>query len=247
MIWIIIGCLVLIIIAFIIYDNIRIQFTIYEEKTSFSLTVCQISDLHSKKINIKKLLRMIDKINPDCIFYTGDMVDGINDDLNISLNLIKSLMKYKSFYVLGNHELRLEDKLDEYLSNLRQLGVVILRNEIINYKGALIKGEEPILKGDYSHIDDRYSDIILAHNPEWLLKYNGAYIFSGHTHGGQFRLFGKGLYAPDQGILPKYSKGYYENKNKKMFISAGLGGKDFKLRLFNPPHINVVRFVNKST
>lgn len=245
MIWLIIGCLLIIIVGFLTYDNFRIQFTNYEEKASFSLTVCQISDLHSHKINIKKLVEKINEINPDCIFYTGDMVDGIRDDLNISLNLISALIKYKSFYVLGNHELRLENKLDSYLDKLKQLGVVILRNEIISYNGIKIKGEEPILNGDDSYLDNRPSNLILAHNPECFAKYNGAYIFSGHTHGGQFRLFGKGLYAPDQGIFPKYSKGYYKSGSKKMYISAGLGGKDFKLRLFNPPHINIVRFVKK--
>lgn len=43
-------------------------------------------------------------------------------------------------------------------------------------------------------------------------------VLSGHAHGGQIRLFGQGLFAPGQGILPKYTSGVHEN----MIISKGL-------------------------
>ena len=43
-------------------------------------------------------------------------------------------------------------------------------------------------------------------------------LLCGHTHGGQWRLFNRGLFAPGQGFFPKYSKGVYG----RMVISAAL-------------------------
>ncbi len=217
MIWAIFGSILLVLIAYLIYDNYHIEFKYFEQKSSFNLTICQISDLHSRKLNVGLIVKMIEKYKPDVIFYTGDMVDGIKDDLKISLSLIEALKDYPSFYVL-------------------------LDNEVVDFKGIKIKGEKPIIKQDFSKINASYADIVLAHNPEGIKKYNGKYIFSGHAHGGQFRFMGRGLYSPGQGLFPKYTKGKYYVDDKVMFVSAGLGGKDFRIRLFNSPNINIVKF-----
>ena len=80
----------------------------------------------------------------------------------------------------------------------------------------------------------------MSHHPEYYDKYLYVYdndidlVLSGHCHGGQIRLFGRGLFAPDQGILPKLTKGVY----KKMIISAGLSNTAKPIpRLFNPTEI----------
>ena len=188
MIWAIFGSILLVLIAYLIYDNYHIEFKYFEQKSSFNLTICQISDLHSRKLNVGLIVKMIEKYKPDVIFYTGDMVDGIKDDLKISLGLIEALKDYPSFYVLGNHELRLDRKLSSYLASLALLGVRVLDNEVVDFKGIKIKGEKPIIKQDFSKINASYADIVLTHNPEGIKKYNGKYIFSGHAHGGMFGL-----------------------------------------------------------
>lgn len=241
MIWLIIGSIIILFLSYVIYDNFRIEFSFYDIKDSFDLTICHISDVHSRKLNLKRLLKRIDKINPDIIIYTGDIVDGYNDDLSITLDMFKALSSYKGFYSLGNHELRLEDKLNEYLDEVSKYNVTILQGSIIEYKGIKIKGELPIIKGDITKINKQPANIVLAHNPEEIKNYEGDIIFSGHAHGGQFRLFNRGLYSPDQGVFPRYSKGKYLVDSKKIFVSSGLGGKDFAIRLFNPPNINIVR------
>ena len=57
--------------------------------------------------------------------------------------------------------------------------------------------------------------ILLSHHPEYYDVYlrdrEIDLILSGHAHGGQIRLFGHGLFAPGQGLLPKYTSGVYEN------------------------------------
>ena len=55
-------------------------------------------------------------------------------------------------------------------------------------------------------------------------------ILSGHAHGGQIRLFGRGLFAPGQGIFPKYTSGIHGS----MIISRGLSNTGGMIpRLFN--------------
>ena len=95
--------------------------------------------------------------------------------------------------------------------------------------------------------------IILSHYPENFAvigeesynKYNFNIMFSGHAHGGQFILpFIGGLFAPGQGILPKYYRGIHGEKNK-LIISRGLGNSGFPLRLFNRPEVIVVDIYNE--
>ena len=71
-------------------------------------------------------------------------------------------------------------------------------------------------------------------------------MFSGHAHGGQFILpFIGGLFAPGQGILPKYYRGVYGEKSK-LIVSRGLGNSGFPLRLFNRPDLVVVDIISNN-
>ena len=89
--------------------------------------------------------------------------------------------------------------------------------------------------------------ILLAHEPQYLRYYSAGHpelIFSGHAHGGQFCLpGGRGLFAPDQGILPALTSGCHRFGASTMYISRGLGNSSFPLRLNNPPEILCVQVV----
>ncbi|MCL2400005.1 MAG: metallophosphoesterase [Defluviitaleaceae bacterium] len=96
--------------------------------------------------------------------------------------------------------------------------------------------------------------VVLTHQPQifdWLCKTNAssinsnfsALVLAGHTHGGQIRLpFFPTLYAPGQGVLPKYGDGWYEESDGqlKLFISRGVGATHFWLRTFNPSEVAVI-------
>ena len=88
--------------------------------------------------------------------------------------------------------------------------------------------------------DDIFS-ILLAHRPDFFdlyASYGADLVFSGHAHGGQFRLpFIGGLYAPGQGIFPKYTSGLYTLGNTNLIVSRGLGNASFPFRFNNPPEI----------
>ena len=79
--------------------------------------------------------------------------------------------------------------------------------------------------------------ILLSHHPEYfpLLPPSIELTLSGHAHGGQWRFFGRGVFAPGQGLWPKYTKGVYEGK--RLVVSAGLANKALIPRLFNPTEV----------
>lgn len=89
--------------------------------------------------------------------------------------------------------------------------------------------------------------LLLAHRPEYIqdyLKFDYDLTLSGHAHGGQWRFppFINGLYAPGQGLFPKYAGGKYNFENGKVFIVCrGLSYQQPKFpRIFNNPEIVVI-------
>lgn len=86
--------------------------------------------------------------------------------------------------------------------------------------------------------------ILLAHNPSYFETYAdwGADLtLSGHFHGGIVRLpFIGGVIAPSYRLFPKYDAGLFRIGKKRMIVSTGLGSHSIKLRLFNPPKIDII-------
>ncbi len=71
--------------------------------------------------------------------------------------------------------------------------------------------------------------ILLCHHPEYwsirepmLRDMKFDLVLSGHAHGGQWQIFGRGIFAPGQGILPRYTCGVHYGPYGRMIISRGL-------------------------
>ena len=61
------------------------------------------------------------------------------------------------------------------------------------------------------------------------------------AHGGQIRLpLVGGLFAPGQGVLPKYTAGIYQLGETQMVVSRGIGGSLFPQRVWNRPEVVAV-------
>ncbi len=107
----------------------------------------------------------------------------------------------------------------------------------LNIAGWYYLGDHTILSG---LIDKDRFNILLSHKPNWYFDYVKQYDFdlvlSGHAHGGQMRLFGIPIIAPDQGLFPKYVKGKFD----KLIISTGLSNPVHIPRLFNPKEIVII-------
>lgn len=83
--------------------------------------------------------------------------------------------------------------------------------------------------------------ILLCHHPEMIQKHQVEWnraqlIISGHAHGGQIRLWKRGLFAPGQGLFPKLTKGLYDN----LLVSSGVSNTAMVPRWGNPREIYVI-------
>ncbi len=93
------------------------------------------------------------------------------------------------------------------------------------------------------HSKDTFT-ILLSHRPEYFDSYVAAdidLVFTGHAHGGQFRLpILGGLVAPDQGLFPQYDAGLFTEGNTHMVVSRGIGNSIIPLRIGNRPELILV-------
>lgn len=237
------------------------------------LKIVQISDLHNKMFGKDqyKLVSKINKEEPDIIAITGDTVDIKKYKEQPALMLIDKISSIAPiYYVTGNHELS-SGKFSSLEKELHERGVRILRNskDIFEKNGnkiEIIGVDDPVAKTNqqYNNEGDTMSDelqkalieseqqnfkILLSHRPELIstyAKYNIDLIFSGHAHGGQIRLpFIGGLIAPNQGFLPKYTSGRYNEGNSAMIVNRGIGNSIIPQRIFNRPEIIVAKLKKK--
>ncbi len=84
--------------------------------------------------------------------------------------------------------------------------------------------------------------LLLCHHPEYFDRYLRPYkidlTVSGHAHGGQWRIFGRGVYAPDQHLFPKYTSGVHEGR---LVISRGVVNSVPAVpRFFNPCEVVII-------
>lgn len=140
------------------------------------------------------------------------------------------------YYSLGNHEYYLNDRDKDVLKKCQ---VTLLDNDWIQ-KGDLVIGgvspniDEKMLNGFEKQ---KGFKLLLCHHPEFYEKYiqdrKIDCVLSGHAHGGQIRLFHRGLFSPNQGFFPKYTKGKYG----KLIVSAGCSNTAAIPRINNPEEI----------
>ena len=266
--------LLIIIIAFLYWQNNDIVITNIDVNngnipSNFDkFKILQVSDLHNKKFgkNQNKLVKLTKKINPDIIVVTGDAIDIRKTNMDIAINYISQIAKsYPTYYVSGNHERRIKGY-NRFEELLIQNNVKVLNNKCENIK---IGNEEISLIGmkDISFIKSRDKrkeylntlkdikkevnnnfTILLSHRPEIIDIYSQSkvdLVFTWHAHGGQIRLpFTDGLFAPNQGLLPKYTSGKFKNGSTEMIVSRGLGNSLFPFRIFNRPEL-IVTTLNK--
>ena len=221
-----------------LYDNIPESFD--------GLKIVQISDLlYGSTINdndLERISKEIKKINPDIIFFTGDLVDN-------SYNLIKKdtmeqfLTSLSAPY--GKYAIKGELDNDEYDNLMDKCGFELLNNsnkEIFNktidkitIKGLNIKDPKTTSN------TDGYT-ICLIHNYDYFDKFhtNCDVTFAGHNLGGEIKIpFTNGILGKN-----KYKGDYYKNGDNEIYISSGLGSRH-RIRLFNHPEINVYRIYKR--
>ncbi len=238
-----------------------------------SLRIALVADLHNRAPDEVLLAVGEIKPDVICIAGDlTEALDGTQDDKSQNgFAALDALCKIApTFYAPGNHEIGASHKhLRQYppapdkvritpqnLARIQESGACFLDNAFVQWQGIAIGGlgsgllnqdgkpDVDALSGFFAH--EGYK-ILLCHHPEYYAKYlrdrHVDLVLSGHAHGGQWRLLGKGLYAPDQGVLPKYTSGMHEGR---LIISRGTANTGGMIpRLFNPREVVCIQINEK--
>ena len=203
---------------------------------------------------------------------TESLDEALDGRVRPGLRLLSEMVGIApTFYAFGNHEIgachanvRRAERLGlppmtvhpTYMEVIRQSGAVLLHNSYVTFGGMVIGGQMTGLwnKGRVPDCDwikefaaqDGFK-LLLCHHPEYYERYLKEYdidlVVSGHAHGGQWRIFGRGVYAPDQHFFPKYSSGVHAGR---LVISRGTSNNvPFAPRFFNPCEVVMLRVVSK--
>lgn len=235
-------------------------------------TILQLTDNHLKsssdvELNKKFINTAETKLSKegkkiDCVVITGDLLEFSDDVLpKGTMDMLAELTKsYPVYYVDGNH-----DGYKENNAKYSNVGVRVLDNESIKlYKGSSkiwITGiSDPIHKQDdedtaFKNVAANEFNLVLIHAPskfKELSDYGADLILCGHTHAGQISIpFLPVLYAPGQGIFPKYGYGFYTERRQDggetvMYVSKGIGHTyPLDFRFFNRPELAVFTLEKK--
>ncbi len=205
------------------------------------------SDTHLGHIRGKrfaqKIVKIVNKENPEIILIAGDLYDGVTVDEKDIISPLKNLKAaWGTYFAPGNHE-QVHGSLDDYIGSIQGVGIKILMDEKIDVHGVSIIGMDfntTTVPENFKNVlekigvDRNRTNILIKHVPLDLgvSENMGIHLsLSGHTH--QAQIF------PFSILTKKMYKGY--DYGMKMFgkmvqiTSSGAG-------TWGPPY----RFLTKA-
>ncbi len=236
------------------------------------LKVVHISDLHLGSFNYKyhvldRAIRLINHLEADYIFFTGDLVNNFAWELKGWENTLRKLSAKEGKYaVLGNHDYgdySEWDSPEKKQSNLelikyffKKIDFKLLLNEsVVIEKGSqkiAIAGVEnwghPPFK-QYGDLDKTLAAvknipfrILLSHDPthwkeEVIHDTDIALTLSGHTHGMQAGIKLKNRQWSPIKYKYEHWSGLYQTGQQYLYVNHGLGWLGFPGRLGMRPEI----------
>jgi uncharacterized protein len=220
--------------------------------------IVQFSDIHMGffygEEDFKPVVKMINRLKPDIIFFTGDLIEAGNRQPERYIPLLQELETPRGgkWAVIGNHDMSIKDKVTWVLQNS---GFTVLDNIHAKIETGqqhlYIAGIDDVMYG-FPNIEQAVEGIpidtcvlLLAHEPDIAdecSRYPISAQFSGHSHGGQVRLpfFGSLI---KQRLASTYDHGLYQVGESKMplYVNRGIGTTNLPVRLFCRPEITVFR------
>ena len=199
------------------------------------LRLLHLSDLHMcGRIGKQYFLDLVghaNELEADFVFLTGDIVEypAYLDWVDDTLGELRA--KSGTYFVVGNHDQRVERPLIELLTSLGwvHLGGRVVEKTVEGGK-LLLSGNELPWSGTVAEIPARASDdrgelrILAAHTPDqfyWAAEQDFDLVLAGHTHGGQICLPGLGAIASPSVYGTRFAGGLYRKGSTVMHVTRG--------------------------
>ena len=237
--------------------------------------IVQLSDIHTGSWGndtapMLKAVNIINRLQPDLIVFTGDLVNNLASELDAFIPVFSQLKaKHGVYSVLGNHDYstyikwdtpqQQEAQLDSLKAKQARMGWTLLNNRHVklhqqNDSIALIgvenSGRPPF--PDHARLSEAMTgtagmfQILLSHDPshwrrEVLPKTDIQLMLAGHTHAMQTRIFG---FTPAQFVYPE-NDGLYQEGEQMLYVNIGLGHLLYPMRLGAWPEITLLTLKSK--
>jgi len=224
-----------------------------------------ITDIHYRgdESYFTGIVDRINRIAPDFVCFTGDLVD----DRRYLKEALRILQKIHCpiFGIPGNHEYWIGFSSDEMSRAFRSTGGDWLENRQIRFGDleivGMVREEYPkpsFVNYSAHHTEKSYGEIfksvsgevsaenrlLLIHYPSFVEKVPPEkfdLILAGHSHGGQVRVPAMGaLMVPYE--VGMYEKGLFETEAGTLYVNPGIGTYGISMRLFCRPEITVITF-----
>ena len=220
------------------------------------IKIVHISDLHFHNIGERELntIRIIEKLNPDIIAITGDLIEK-RESIDELLDFLDKMRRIAQVYlVYGNWDHESGANLTDLKNKIEALDVEVLVNENVKAKVNeielyIIGVDDPStgkanLEKALENVPSGALTILLAHSPEIIdeaASHKIDLVLVGHTHGGQVVIPGYGpLFLPVSKEYRKYASGLFKIDSTYMYVNRGLGTSILPVRLFCPPEVTLI-------
>jgi uncharacterized protein len=220
-------------------------------------SIVQLSDLHVgltiDRAFVQKVVDHTNRLSPDLVVLTGDLVDGPVAELAHEIAPLGSLRaKHGVFAVTGNHEYYAGA--DRWIEAITKLNVRYLRNELVtigdgtsgfdlagvdDHGAHKYNGHGEDLAAATAQRDPSRALVLLAHQPRQIRRahMHGVDLqLSGHTHGGQIWPWHYIVKIQQGGLLA----GRYEYGGTQLYVTRGCGYWGPPVRLLAPLEITRV-------
>ena len=228
---------------------------------NLGISAAVVSDVHNR--NHEKIFSRVLAEKPDIILIPGDLFSALNPEERHyapskrhpnapGFELLSRFSALAPTYLsLGNHESWVTE---ENRAKIAATGAVLLEDSFVNAGSFLLGGLNSVMTpGDHRHTPppntaflaefaaQKGKKILLCHHPEvfddHISHLDVDLVISGHAHGGQWRIGNQGIWAPGQGLFPRYTKGIYRDS---LVVGPGLSNHTWVPRIFNPETVIIL-------
>lgn len=216
--------------------------------------------LYGSTVSLDDVQNIVDEINirkPDIVLFGGGLLSNDfklkNKDKEKFVELFGSIDAKLGKYAVSGYT---DDA--KVLEILNQSGFIVLNNShelIYNEEetpiclfgvGSYNLGEYDLTKAlEYLNSNPNCYSVLFTHEADivsniLVLEHKPNVILAGNSLGGEIKVPFYGPLKRYEGNK-KYYLDYYEEDNIHIYISSGIGTKDYNMRLFNKPSINFFR------
>lgn len=217
---------------------------------SSDLLIAYFSDLHyGTYIDNDFLENVINKINdykPDVIIFGGDLLDNINEENKVYLtDVLKTLdAEYGKYAILSDQDKLNKTDITKILidANFKTINdtnaSININNSTINIVGVdtnFVEAFHGINSNNYTLVVGHYPDLF-----DDIIDYDFDYMLAGHSHGGQIYIPLINYFFRKEGCQ-KYYHGKYQEDNKTLDITNGVGRTDSNARFLADAEIVLYR------